>query len=145
MTLQNHRSRRSRYSKRDHELVSRRPRVEGATLERPSCDARTGYTARTEGWGWQPVPCTQRVGLVPFRDTAGHTRHHCSREGHRASAVRRYGEWVETDEARHEAHGGDETPDPADCVICYQALDSFLRYGVAPPTESELRALDGNR
>ena len=63
----------------------------------PTCDARVSYTARPEGWGWTPIDCGQRVGLTAFRDIAGHTRHHCSRDGHRAAAVRRYGLWEGTE------------------------------------------------
>ncbi len=59
---------------------------------KPTCDARTGYVPRIDGWPLRkPLDCGQRVGLTAFRDSAGRTRHHCARDGHRASAVHRYG------------------------------------------------------
>lgn len=62
-------------------------------VEARTCDARLGWAERPEGWGRTPIYCRQRVGLTSFRDVAGRTRRHCSRAGHRAAAVRRYGEW----------------------------------------------------
>jgi hypothetical protein len=73
-----------------------------------TCDARTGYQPRALGWGFVPIYCAQRVGLHPFRDAAGHTRHHCGRDGHQASAERRYGVWEpEQVEAELRAAWGD--------------------------------------
>lgn len=60
-----------------------------------TCDARLGWAERPEGWGRTPIYCRQQVGLTSFRDAVGRTRRHCSRAGHRAAAVRRFGEWVE--------------------------------------------------
>lgn len=34
----------------------------------------------------------------------------------------------------HEAHGGDESPDPESCPVCLRALDFFLCYGETDPT-----------
>lgn len=72
-----------------------------------TCDGRTGYMPRAGGWGFHPINCDQSVGLTSFRDAAGRTRHHCSRAGHRASAVRRYGAWQEpwTEAESREAWG----------------------------------------
>ena len=62
-----------------------------------TCEARIGYTPRPEGWGQTPIHCTQSVGLRSLRDATGQTRRYCTRDGHRYSVVRRFGEWAPED------------------------------------------------
>lgn len=63
------------------------------TVSTITCEAKTGVR-RQGAWGFEPVTCTQTVGLVTVIDAAGITHHACARFGHRADIVRRFGETI---------------------------------------------------
>jgi len=91
------------------------------------CDATIGRTPTA--FGFDPVICTQTVGVATFISVSGLRVGYCPIEGHEASVRRRFAERVDSPSvAEHEGH--DEAPDP-DCAICRKALDSFLRFGAA--------------
>ncbi len=57
-----------------------------------TCEAHVG--TRAGAFGFEPVTCTQTVGLTTLLDAAGITHHACARWGHRAQLVRRFGETI---------------------------------------------------
>lgn len=70
-------------------------------IDPPTCDGVTRvYRVRSNGWGWEAVPCNVRTGLSTFTDYQGETRRAC--RWHRASVERRFGvrepepEWLVT-------------------------------------------------
>jgi hypothetical protein len=87
---------------------------------RPVCEAVTG--ARAGEWGFEPVTCTQSVGLVSFTDAVGTTHHACARFGHLASVTRRFGEpvWPGDLPVEH-SHFDDRDANLVECPACEAA------------------------
>ena len=57
-----------------------------------TCEAYVGK--RTGAFGFEPVTCTQSIGLTTLIDASGITHRACGRWGHRANVVRRFGETI---------------------------------------------------
>ena len=50
--------------------------------------------ARATEWGFRPVLCQQQVGVRLVIDAAGIVRGACTRDGHEASVIRRFGRYA---------------------------------------------------